>query len=288
MCAAGRRAYVSPKNGNYVVRQSGCAVAPSHASLSRTASESLVRQKPSLSPTKRCRAPGRDPTSGNRNRTSIGVRSSPNCFFGVLLAITTAPKSMDTQCVEHVHPSRHAKLMLPSPGCEAFRVWRWFVMAYAVTLERMAWPSASHAIDAAPMTRPMPHAACGVNQSSFVDHITVGCGKIQHASDRERVVRGPELRVWRRGAARGHLACDGRGGRATRRARGRGGTMRAMAAPPAAAPGKRPNGPTVESLYNLVRVSLYPMGTILRCEPTTITGTPPASAASPGSAGLEV
>ena len=60
--------------------------------------------------------------------------------------------------------------------------------------------SASHAIDAAPMTRPMPHAACGVNQSSFVDHITVGCGKIQHASDRERVVR-PELRVWRRGGA---------------------------------------------------------------------------------------
>ena len=74
------------------------------------------------------------------------------------------------------------------------------------------WHAHGHAIDAAPMTRPMPHAACGVNQSSFVDHITVGCGKIQHASDRECGATG----IARCGAPRGGpggascAMCDGR------------------------------------------------------------------------------
>ena len=73
------------------------------------------------------------------------------------------------------------------------------------------WHAHGHAIDAAPMTRPMPHAACGVNQSSFVDHITVGCGKIQHASDRECGATG----IARCGAPRGPgaraaISCDGR------------------------------------------------------------------------------
>ena len=50
MGAAGRRAYASPKECSLVVGHSGCADALSHAPLSRTASESLVHQKPSLSP----------------------------------------------------------------------------------------------------------------------------------------------------------------------------------------------------------------------------------------------
>jgi hypothetical protein len=96
MSAAGRRAYASPKDCNLVVGHSGCAVAPSHAPLSRTASESLVYQKPSLSPTKRCRAPAR---WGPVHR----------CSFRSLSRLRQL-KSMDTQCVEHEHPSRHAKL----------------------------------------------------------------------------------------------------------------------------------------------------------------------------------
>lgn len=59
------------------------------------------------------------------------------------------------------------------------------------------------------MTRPMPHAACGVNQSSFVDHITVGCGKIQHASDRECGATA-ELRGVARRGGRAAISCDGR------------------------------------------------------------------------------
>ena len=96
MGAAGRRAYASPKDCNLVVGHSGCAVAPSHAPLSRTASESLVYQKPSLSPTERCRAPAR---WGPVHR----------CSFRSLSRLRQL-KSMDTQCVEHEHPSRHAKL----------------------------------------------------------------------------------------------------------------------------------------------------------------------------------
>lgn len=137
MGAAGRRAYASPKECSLVVGRSGCAVAPSHAPLSRTASESLVHQKPSLSPTKRCRAP----PPGQMGSCSQVLVSVP-------LAITTAPKSMDTQYVEHEHPSRHAKL-------SSLRgVGRFGEMAWRI----------GHAIrDAAHAIMPRMRLVCGVN-----------------------------------------------------------------------------------------------------------------------------
>ena len=96
------------------------------------------------------------------------------------------------------------------------------------------------------------HAACGLwgqSVESFVDHITVGCGKIQHASDREPCGATAELRGVARRGGRAAISCDGRRSRDAAGAGARGHDARDGGAGRGA--GKASG---TDPLYNLVRV----------------------------------